>query len=204
VNSGKNTGVVTILFTDIEGSSLLWEQNPDRMRVALVRHDTLLRTVVESNRGVVVKMLGDGMHAAFEDPLDAVAATVQLQQALTAPIATNGLALRIRCGLHVGVVERRNNDYFGSTVNRAARIMSAAHGGQVLLSQSVADLISDQLPPAASLRDLGKVRLRDLARAEHVYQLTHSQLRQDFPPLRSLEGTPNNLPQQTTVRRPRE
>jgi Adenylate and Guanylate cyclase catalytic domain len=115
VNSGKNTGVVTILFTDIEGSSLLWEQNPDRMRVALVRHDTLLRTVVESNRGVVVKMLGDGMHAAFEDPLDAVAATVQLQQALTAPIATNGLALRIRCGLHVGVVERRDNDYFGST-----------------------------------------------------------------------------------------
>jgi class 3 adenylate cyclase len=96
------------------------------------------------------------------------------------------------------VVERRDSDYFGSPVNRAARIMSVAHGGQVLLSQAVADCVRDLLPAAISLRDLGKVRLKDLSTPEHVYQVVHPQLRQEFPALRSLEATPNNLPQQVT------
>ena len=100
--------------------------------------------------------------------------------------------------MHAGVVERRDNDFFGSPVNRAARIMSVAHGGQVLLSQAVADCVRDLLPPAVSLRDLGKVRLKDLSTPEHLYQVVHPQLRQEFPALRSLEATPNNLPQQTT------
>ena len=125
-------------------------------------------------------------------------ATLAIQAALNDANATNGVALRVRCGLHAGVAERRDSDFFGSPVNRAARIMSAAHGGQVLLSQVVVDRVADRLPLDASVRDLGFVRLRDLAGAEHVFQLVHPRLRQDFPALRSLETTPNNLPQQVT------
>jgi len=192
------TGAVTFLFTDIEGSTRLWEEEPERMKSALARHDAISRTAVESHRGIVVKMTGDGVHAAFADALDALAATVDLQQALADPAATHGVPLRVRCGLHSGVVERRDNDYFGSPVNRAARIMSAAHGGQVLLSQAVVDRVREILPTSVSLHDLGRVRLKDLSTPEHVYQVVHPQLRQEFPALRSLEDTPNNLPQQAT------
>ncbi len=138
------------------------------------------------------------MHAAFDDAFDALAATVDLQQALADPASTHGISLHVRCGLHAGVVERRDNDFFGSPVNRAARIMSAAHGGQVLLSQAVVDGMRQILPAAISLRDLGKVRLKDLLTPEHVYQVVHRDLRKEFPALRSLEATPNNLPQQVT------
>lgn len=169
------------------------------MRPALACHDAIARAAVESHHGVVVKMTGDGLHAVFDDPLDAVGATLGLQQAFADPTATAGIALQVRCGLHAGVDERRDNDFFGRAVNRAARIMDAAHGGQVLLSQAVAVLIADRLPADVGLRDLGFVRLRDLERAERVYQLTHPKLRSDFPALRSLEATPNNLPQQPTT-----
>jgi predicted ATPase/class 3 adenylate cyclase len=192
------TSTVTFLFTDIEGSTALWEQDGARMSQALAAHDVLARRAVESRHGRVVKMTGDGMHAAFDDARDALAATVDLQQALADPAATDGVPLRVRCGLHAGVVERRDNDYFGSPVNRAARIMSAAHGSQVLLSQAVVDGVREMLPASVSLRDLGKVRLKDLSTPEHVYQVVHPQLRQEFPALRSLEATPNNLPQQAT------
>ena len=193
------TGNMTFLFTDIEGSTALWETDGARMSQALAAHDALARTAVESRRGTVVKMTGDGMHAAFDDAFDALAATVDLQQALADPACTNGIALHVRCGLHAGVVERRDNDFFGSPVNRAARIMSAAHGGQVLLSQAVVDGMRQILPAAISLRDLGRVRLKDLLTPEHVYQVMHRDLRQEFPALRSLEATPNNLPQQVTT-----
>ncbi len=190
----QQSSVTTFLFSDIEGSTQLWEQQPERMRVALARHDAIARTAVEEHRGVVVKMSGDGVHAAFDDPLDAVSATLQLQQALADPEATSGVALRVRCGLHAGVHERRDNDFFGGAVNRAARIMCAAHGGQILVSQVVAALVADRLPAGVSLRDLGNVRLRDLASPERVHQIVHPELRQDFPALRSLEAIPNNLP----------
>jgi predicted ATPase/class 3 adenylate cyclase len=190
--------VTTYLFTDIEGSTRLWEQDAERMRPALARHDALARAVVDSNRGIVVKTLGDGVHAVFDDPLDAVAAGLQLQLALADPGATGGVTLRVRCGMHSGIDERRDNDFFGKVVNRAARIMGAAHGGQVLLSQTLAVLVAERLPAGIALRDLGAVRLRDLASPERVYQLVHPDLRRDFPPLRSLEATPNNLPQQLT------
>jgi predicted ATPase/class 3 adenylate cyclase len=193
-----STGLVTFLFTDIEGSSRLWEQVPERMRSALARHDALARGAVERHGGRVVKMLGDGMHAVFGVPSDAIEAIVELQLALADTAGTSELPLRIRCGLHVGDVERRDGDFFGSTVNRAARIMSVAHGGQVLLSHAVADQVAGKLPDGLALRDLGAVRLRDLARPERVFQLLHPKLRQDFPALRSLESTPNNLPQQVT------
>jgi predicted ATPase/class 3 adenylate cyclase len=192
------SGITTFLFTDIEGSTRLWELEHERMRPALARHDAFARAAVEGNRGLVVKTSGDGIQAAFEDPIDAVSAALQLQQALADPEATNGVALRVRCGLHAGVAERRDNDFFGGAVNRAARMMSAAHGGQVLLSQAVAALVSDRLPAGVTLRDLGMVRLRDLASPEHVYQLVHPQLRRDFPALRTLEAAPNNLSQQLT------
>jgi predicted ATPase/class 3 adenylate cyclase len=192
------SAVTTFLFTDIEGSTRLWEQEPERMRPALARHDAIARSAVEAHRGTVVKTTGDGIHAAFDDPLDAVLATLQLQQGLADPAATEGTPLQVRCGLHLGAVERRDNDFFGTPVNRTARIMAAAHGGQVLVSKAVADLIANRLPAGVALRDLGAVRLRDLASPEHVFQVVHPRLRQDFPALRSLEATPNNLPQQVT------
>lgn len=187
-----------MLFTDIEGSTRLWEQEPERMRAALACHDAITRAAVEAHRGVVVKTTGDGVHAAFEDPLNAIGATLQLQQAVADPEMTGGIALQVRCGLHTGVIERRDNDFFGSAVNRAARITGAAHGGQALLSQTVAVLVGDRLPADVALLDLGSVRLRGLATPEHVYQIVHSQLREKFPALRSLEVTPNNLPKHVT------
>ena len=192
------SAVTTVLFTDIEGSTRLWEREPERMRPALACHDAIARAAVETHRGTVVKTTGDGIHAVFDDPLDAVEATLELQHALQDPDVTAGTPLRARCGLHLGVVERRDHDVFGAPVNRTARIMAAAHGGQVLVSKAVADLIGNRLPAEVVLKDLGAVRLRDLASPERVYQVTHPLLRRDFPALRSLESTPNNLPQQVT------
>ena len=198
VTSGEHAGVLTFLFTDIEGSSRLWEEQPEQMRQALACHDAILRSAVERNRGVAVKATGDGLHAVFRDPRDAVATAVEVQRALADPGSTGGLALRVRCGMHAGVTAVRDGDFFGGPVNRAARIMNAAHGGQVLVSQAVADLTCDRLPDGVSLRDLGVVRLRDLSSSERVFQVAHTALRNDFPALRSLEVTPNNLPQQVT------
>lgn len=187
---------VTYLFTDIEGSTRLWEEAPERMRLALARHDALCHAAVERHRGTIVKTTGDGVHAAFDSARDALAAAVDMQLALAAPEAGDGIALRIRCGLHRGADERRDGDFYGREVNRAARIMGAAHGGQILVSQAVADAVRSAPPADVSLRDLGAVRLRDLAAPERVYQVIHPGLRAEFPALRSLEATPNNLAQQ--------
>ena len=194
----EQSEVRTYLFTDIEGSTRMWEEDPQRMRPALARHDAIARSTVERYRGRVVKTTGDGLHATFADPLDALRATLELQQALADSRATAGVALSVRCGLHAGIDERRDSDFYGTAVNRAARITSAAHGGQVLLSQAVAALVADRLPGGVALRDLGSVRLRDLAIPERVFQLVHADLRRDFPSLRSLDATPNNLPRALT------
>src|SRR2546425_1839715 len=124
----------------------MWEEDPERLRPALARPDAIARAAVEKHGGVVVKMTGDGLHAAFEDPLDALGATLELQQALADPESTAGVALNVRCGLHAGADERRDKDFYGTAVNRAARIMSAAHGGAVLVSQAVAGQIGPRLP----------------------------------------------------------
>src|SRR5512132_3010734 len=176
-----STSVATLLFTDIEGSTRLWEEQRETMSLALARHDAISRAAVERNRGVVVKMTGDGMCAAFDDPADALQATVTLLKTLHDASATNGIRLRVRCGLHVGMIERRDDDVFGNPVNRAARIMKAAQGGQALVSQGIVDQVRDRLPSAVSLRDLGGVRLRDLATPEHVYQIVHPDIEQEFP-----------------------
>ncbi len=135
MTSGEHAGVLTFLFTDIEGSSRLWEEQPEQMRQALAWHDAILRSAVKRNSGVVVKPTGDGLHAVFRDPRDALATAVEVQRALADPGSTGGLPLRVRCGMHAGVTAGRDGDFFGGPVNRAARIMNAAHGGQVLVSQ---------------------------------------------------------------------
>jgi len=192
------SAVTTHFFTDIQGSTRLWESEPERMRQALARHDALTRAMIGSHGGNVVKMIGDGAQAVFDNPVDAVMAAVQLQRALADPAATAGLQLLVRCGLHAGVDEQRDNDFFGPSVNRTARIMNAAHGGQVLISEAVAGLVADRLPDGVALLDLGAVRLRDLERRERVYQVLHPDLVREFPALRSLEATPNNLPLQAS------
>jgi len=193
-----HSAITTFLFTDIEGSTQLWEREPRRMEAALARHDALARSAVETHHGSMVKMTGDGMCAAFDDPRDGISAALAFQNALADPAATEGVLLHVRCGLHAGVAERRDNDFFGGVLNRAARIMATAHGGQVLASHALAVLLADRLPPSVTLQDLGAVRLRDLASPERVYQVEHPSLRHEFPALRSLSSTPNNLPQQMT------
>ena len=168
------------------------------MADALARHDVLLRNAVEAHRGRVVKTTGDGIYAAFDDATGGLNAAIAIQQSVADPAATAGMSLPVRCGLHAGPVHERDNEFFGGTINRAARIMGLAYGGQALASQAVVDLVAGRLPADSSLRDLGDVRLRGIASSEHVYQVVHPSLRHEFPALRSLEVTPNNLPKHLT------
>jgi len=193
-----NTGIVTHLFTDIEGSTEKWEQEPERMADALARHDVLLRAAVETHHGRVIKTTGDGIYAAFDDAANGLSAAIAIQQSVADPAATAGMSFLVRCGLHAGPAHERDNDFFGGTINRAARIMGLAYGGQVLASQAVADLVAGRLPAEGSLRDLGDVRLRGIVSSEHAYQVVHPSLRQEFPALRALEAAPNNLPKHLT------
>jgi predicted ATPase/class 3 adenylate cyclase len=191
-------GTVTFLFTDIEGSTWLWEQYPQSMGPSLARHDAILREAIESHHGFVVKMTGDGVHAAFSTAGDALLATISAQLDLVAEPWPQAQPLRVRAALHTGQAEWREGDYYGSAVNRAARIMSVAAGGQVLLSAVTAELVRDLLPEGTKLRNLGQHRLRSLDRPERIYQLSHPDLLSDFPPLKSSVAIPNNLPAQLT------
>ena len=194
------TGTVTFLFTDIEGSTKLWEQHPEAMRAALARHDALLRQCIEAHGGFLVKTTGDGVHAAFSTANLALEAALASQFALAAETWGLPMPLPVRMGLHTGATEERDGDYYGPPLNRAARLVAAGHGGQTLLSDVTQGLVRDALPSTASLRDLGQHRLKDLGRPEQVFQLCQPSLPADFPPLRSLDNPalPNNLPQQPT------
>ncbi len=197
--SDPSSHTITLLFTDLEGSTRLWEQYPQAMKAALERHDALLRAAVESANGRVVKTTGDGLMAIFASALDGVNACLAAQLGLLSePWGETG-ALRVRMGLHTGEAQPRGGDYFGPAVNRAARVMAAAHGGQVLLSAAAAGLAMGQLPAGTALRDLGEHRLKDLERPEHIFQLLNPDLVADFPPLASLDRRPNNLPAQPTA-----
>jgi class 3 adenylate cyclase len=198
MSSGNRADAVALLFTDIEGSTALWERQPQQMPLALARHDALIRTAVQTHGGTIVKMMGDGAHAVFDEPSRAVDAALHLQQALGEPGSTGSIRLSVRSGVHWGSVEQRDNDFFGTEVNRAARIASLAYGGQVLLSEAVASRVDRTLPAGTRLLDLGEVRLKGIAKPERVYQVLHPQLRRDFPPVRAMEGAPSNLPHQTT------
>jgi predicted ATPase/class 3 adenylate cyclase len=194
---GLPTGTVTFLFTDLEGSTRLWEDHPGAMGGALARHDEILRLAIESHAGHVVKTTGDGFHAAFWDAAAAVGAAVDAQRSLAAEPWTDIGVLRVRMGVHTGTAALREGDYYGSAVNRAARLMSVAHGGQVLVSLATQELLRDVALGDVELRDLGEQRLRDLTRPERVFQLCHPSLPVAFPALRSLENYPTNLPAQT-------
>ena len=177
------------MFTDIEGSARMWEEDPDAMREALGRHDELLRDAIDVHRGVVFATGGDGFAAAFARAGDAVTAAAAVQVRLQAENLP-----RVRIGIHTGEAQERGGDYFGPALNRAARLMAIGHGGQVLVSQATGQLVTD-----VELRDLGEHRLRDLSQPERVFQLVIDGVAGDFPPLRSLNTLPTNLPLQLTT-----
>jgi predicted ATPase/class 3 adenylate cyclase len=196
--SALPTGTVTFLFTDLEGSTRLLEAHPAAYREAVARHHALLRAAVEADGGVVFETVGDAVYAAFPRPTDAVAAALAGQSALHQEDWGEVGPLRVRMGVHTGEVEVQGAHYFGAPLYRCARLMAAAHGGQTVLSGATAALVRDALPAGADLRDLGEHRLRDLAVSEHVFQLVHRELPAEFPPLRTLDARPNNLPLQVT------
>ena len=173
------SGVVTFLFTDVEGSTRRWEADADAMRVALAAHDEVLRGEIEAHGGWVFKHTGDGVCAAFPSPRSAVDAAVAAQRALELPV---------RMGIATGEAELRDGDYFGAVLNRVARVMAAGHGGQILLTDSTASLLS-----GVDLMDLGPRLLRDLPTAVGVFQVRAPSLRTDFPALRALDASPGNL-----------
>jgi predicted ATPase/class 3 adenylate cyclase len=191
-------GTVTFLFTDLEGSTRLWEDKPTEMQDALARHDELLTEAVIARGGHVIKGTGDGLHAVFANADAAVAAALDAQRGLESEPWDSIGSLRVRMGLHSGVAEQRGHDYYGPVLNRAARLMSAGHGGQVLLSAATHELVRDRLPDGCGLLALGEFRLRDLGRPETVFQVVHRDLAQEFPRLRTLDALPANLPAQVT------
>jgi predicted ATPase/class 3 adenylate cyclase len=188
------SGTVTFLFTDIEGSTARWEQHPEAMRVALARHDALIRSAIVRHNGSVVKTIGDAFHAAFARPAEALAAALEAQRRLQAEPWDDIGTLRVRMGLHTGTAEERDGDYYGPTVNRAARLADVGHGGQVLLSQATYELVGHPPPDGTIVRALGEYRLKDLVHPERIYQLVVPGLPSRFPPLRTLDARPNNLP----------
>jgi predicted ATPase/class 3 adenylate cyclase len=192
------SGTVTFLFTDIEGSTRLWERNPVAMGNALERHDALLRDAIGQNDGRVFATGGDAFCTAFHTADAALRAALAAQRALAREPWPTATPIRVRMALHTGTAEMRGNDFFGPPLNRVARLLSAGYGGQVLLSQATQELIRDDLPTGATLRDMGERRLKDLIRPERVYQLVASDLADEFPPLKTLDARAHNLPQQLT------
>ena len=173
------SGVVTFLFTDIEGSTRRWETDADAMRAALAAHDKVLRAAIEAHDGFLFSHSGDGVAAAFASPMSAVGAAIDAQHELQLPV---------RMGIATGEADLRDNDYFGMVLNRAARVMAAGHGRQILVADSTAGLLS-----GVELVNLGSRRLRDVANPVTVFQLRAPGLQADFPPLRTLDPTPGNL-----------
>jgi class 3 adenylate cyclase len=157
-------GTVTFLFTDIEGSTHLWETYPESMRIALARHDALVRAAIVESNGHVFKTVGDAFCAAFAMAPDALSAGLAAQHALASEPWPEDAPIKARMALHTGAVESRDDDYFGAPLNRAARLLATGHGGQTLLSHATYELVRDSLPAAVALHDLGAHKLKDLAR----------------------------------------
>jgi predicted ATPase/class 3 adenylate cyclase len=194
------TGTITFLLTDIEDSTKLWEKDPDAVMQALARHDQIIESAVSDNHGVVVKPRGEGdsRFAVFEQAKDAVSAAARIQIMFHAEAWQTPTPLKVRMSLHTGEANLRMGDYYGSVVNRAARLRSIGYGGQTLLSAVTRELVKETLPPGVILADQGEHRLKDLSREEHVYQLVIDDVPTNFPPLKSLSVIPNNLPAQLT------
>ena len=191
-------GTITLLFTDMEGSTRLLQQVGERYTDLLEEYRQLLRTAFQQWNGHEVDTQGDGFFVAFARATDAVSGAVAAQRALASRIFPDGVVVRVRMGLHTGEPTLSSEGYTGLDVHHAARIMSAGHGGQVLLSQTTRDLVEHALPEGVSLRDLGAHHLKDLQQESHLYQLVIADLPADFLPLNTLDTHPNNLPVQLT------
>lgn len=195
---GLPTGTVSFLFADIEGSTKLWENQSEAMQSALARHDSILHSAIARNHGAVISTGGDAVFAAFARAPDALHAALEAQHALRTEAWDASCVIRVRMALHSGIAEERDGNYYGPSLNRAARLLSAGHGGQVLVSGSTHELLRDHLPSDASLRDMGQHRLKDLASPEHIFQIVSPDLAVDFPALKTLDYRPTSLPRQLT------
>jgi predicted ATPase/class 3 adenylate cyclase len=193
-------GVVTFVFTDVEGSTRLWEDAPDSMMQALDQHDEVIESVIAEHNGISVKPRGEGdsRFLVFGTAADALAAIAEVQVRLAATDWVTPRPIRVRASIHTGTAGVQLGDYYGSAVNRAARLRGIAHGGQTVMSRSAWELVQDQVPDGVTIRDMGEHGLKDLTRPEHVYQINVDGMPDDFPPLKSLATVPNNLPQQLT------
>ena len=201
--SSLPSGTVTFLFTDIEGSTLLSQMQPEAMKHALARHHAILRNAIESNHGHVFQIVGDSCSAAFEDALNALNAALDAQRYLRDEPWRESKPILVRMGLHTGVVDITEGSlempYSGySTIAFAQRVMSVAHGGQILLSGVTRELLQGLLPPDVTLRDIGEHSLKDLLQPIHLYQVMAADLPVDFPPLKTLKSYQHNLPIQLT------
>jgi len=187
---------VTFLFTDIQGSTTLWDRQPVLAAQMLRRHDELVESIVAAHSGRVVRPRGEGdsRFAVFARASDAVSAAGALQIALAGEAWPVADGLLVRMALHTGETELRAGDYYGTAVNRCARLRSIAHGGQTLLSDVTANLVRQSLTTGVNLRDLGSYRLKGLDQPERVWQLVQSKLASDFPPLLAPIDVPHNLP----------
>ncbi len=199
---GHPTGTVTFLFTDVEGSTKLSQQHRDAMPALLTRHNLILHQAIEAHNGYVFRVVGDSFAAAFHSASDALYAAVDAQRDLQSEAWTPAI-LKVRMGLHTGAaqlqIDSNDNAYSGyATLAATQRIMSAGHGGQILLSGATRELVRDVLPANTQLLDLGEKRLKDLLRPEHIYQLNIASLPTTFPPLKTLDAFSNNLPTQLT------
>ena len=192
------SGIVTFLFSDIEGSTQLWEENPQTMKVAFKRHDTLLRQAVAAHNGHIFKTVGDGFYIAFSQATEGLAAALRAQRALHTEKWPDSARLRVRMALSTGVADEREGDYFGPPLNLAARLLAAAHGGQILLTHATQVEIASHLPPSVELRDLGFRRFKGLREPQRVFQVVAADLPVHFPPLRTLNPSPTNLPSELT------
>jgi len=192
------TGTVTLLFTDIEGSTHLLQQGGERYPSVLEEYRSLVRRAFQKDSGHEVDTQGDGFFVAFARASEAIGAAVEMQRTLASHAWPQGVLVRVRMGLHTGEPELTSEGYVGLDVHHAARIMSAGHGGQILLSQSTRELLEQELPAEVSLRDLGVYRLNDLQRPTRLFQVVIADLPADFPPLRTLDAHANNLPIQPT------
>jgi class 3 adenylate cyclase len=194
------SGTVTFLLTDVEGSTALWEDAPEAMQAALTRHDALFEACVAEHAGTHIRSRGEGdsRFAVFRTAHEAVAAAIAVQRAFGDEPWPTPRPIAVRIGIHTGEAQLRDGDYYGSAVNRCARLRGIGHGGQILLSEVTTNLIRDHLPPDAAVTDLGEHRLRDLSRTERVYQVSAAGLLAAFPSLVSLDARPNNLPAQPT------
>src|SRR2546429_328240 len=195
---GLPSGTITLLFTDIEGSTRLLQQLGARYEVVLADYRRLMRTAIEQWNGYEVDTQGDAFFVAFTRATDAVEASVAAQRALTSHAFPGGVAVRVRMGLHTGEPQGSAEGYVGLDVHHAARIVSAGHGRQVLLSQTTRDLVQRDLPDGVSLQDLGAHRLKDLQHPSHLFQLVMAGLPAAFPPLKTLDASHHNLPVQPT------